>query len=130
MSEHQEQTKLLLQLIIYGQPVSMKNNRRLILNRRTGKPMFIKSKNAIQYEKDFLKQILPKHKLNIDHQIKVIVDAYYKSRRPDLDCELIYDCLQKNGIVKNDRLIIQKVAYKRLDKENPRVEILIMKADK
>jgi len=109
-----------MRFTILGQPVSMKNSRQFI---RPG--LIIKSKKALQYEKDFLAQIPPKFKLNIESKVMVKVIAYYGSRRPDLDCELICDCLQKGGVLKNDRQIMEKYFIKRLDKDNPRADIEI-----
>lgn len=114
-----------IKFTVYGQPVSMKNGREIVRNKRTGKPISIKSKEARQYVSDFLIQIPYRYKIKIDVPVKVTIRAYYTSMRPDLDCELIYDCLQKGGVLKNDRLIEDKHSQRRVDKENPRCEITI-----
>jgi Holliday junction resolvase RusA-like endonuclease len=87
--------------------------------------MSIKSEEALSYAESFLIQIPRKARICIDVPVKVSVIAYYSSRRPDLDCELIFDCLEKGGVLKNDRLIHHKDMMKGLDKENPRAEIRI-----
>lgn len=112
-------------LEILGQPVSMKNGRQIVTNKATGKKMSIKSPEALQYEEDFLKQVPGQLKICIDEPVKVSIVAYYASRKPDLDCELICDLLQKSGILKNDRLIHEKHFIKRLDRDNPRCDIRI-----
>ena len=118
-------TPVHMEFIVLGQPVSMKNRRRNFVHRYTGKSMSIKSPEAMQYEEDFLKQIPPKFKLSIKSKVRVKVVAYYASERPDLDCELICDCLQKGRVLKNDRQIVEKYFIKRLDKDSPRAEIEI-----
>jgi len=120
-----------IQFTIYGQPVSMKNGRRIVKSKRTSKMMFIRSQKALDYERDFLKQLNHDPKFprfqSISIPVSVNIWAYYSSRRPDLDCELICDCLEKSGILVNDRLIHEKHFFKALDKENPRAEITIRK---
>ncbi len=112
-----------ISFIIYGRLVSMKNSRRIIFHK--GKPRLIKSKEALQFTRDFKKQVTSKIKLNITCLMRVIVRVYYDNHRPDLDTELIYDCLEKNGIIENDKLIHEKHSYKNYSKNNPRVEIEI-----
>ena len=55
--------------------------------------------------------------------VKLTATIYYRSEASDLSDELACDCLQKAGIVKNDRLIEEKHLYRQTDKENPRVEL-------
>ena len=59
--------------------------------------------------------------LPVKVQCGVILEIYYRDMRSDVDGELFYDCLQKAGIVVNDRLIRTKLVYGSVDKENPRV---------
>ena len=62
----------------------------------------------------------------IEDDIELIVDVWYKSRRPDLEIELIQDIMQ--GIIyKNDRQIKKKIAERFLDRDNPRARIRIKK---
>ena len=46
--------------------------------------------------------------------------VYYVDRRRDLDVALIQDCLQKAGIIKNDRQVQEIHAFRKIDKLNPR----------
>jgi len=112
--------------VIYGEPASAKNQRRLV--RIGGQPRLIKSKKALDYQKHFLEQAEP---LKLDPLIEgdcaLIVDVYYASRRPDLACvDLIQDLLQ-NICYANDRQVKASQSIWNLDKENPRARIRIRK---
>jgi len=58
---------------------------------------------------------------------EVALDAviYYASQRPDLDVSLLMDCIQKCGLLTNDRQIREKHIYHAIDKLNPRCEFTI-----
>jgi Holliday junction resolvase RusA-like endonuclease len=114
---------------VFGTLPSMKNQRRIVTNRRTGKPFSIKSKVAEAYETSFLHQI--RHKaaqepLSGDLSIKVRV--WYPTKRNDLDIEFLKDLLQKGNIVENDRQFVHQEAWKGIDRENPRVIFTIYQA--
>jgi Holliday junction resolvase RusA-like endonuclease len=107
---------------IYGQPYSKCNSRQLI---PYPKPRIIKSKNALQYEKDMLTQIKkPRQPLFIE-PVKLTITIWYKSKRPDLDITLIMDILEKANIYQNDRQVYEQHIYKRFDKTNPRTDIKV-----
>lgn len=128
-----------MKLTIFGQPVSKANSRQAVVDRKTGRMMFIKSKAGLAYEKSAVRQIkmfinspqggrtwtndLPSP---ITGDLVFHGKLYYKTRRPDLDESLILDCLQKAGLIENDRQIKEKHVYHFLDKENPRAEILLL----
>jgi len=111
-----------LSLIIFGEPASKANSRRMVYVR--GKPMFIKSAKALAYAKSFKQQATPTAKL--DGDVAVHITIYYASRRPDLDESLILDLLQDVAYT-NDRQVKEKHIYWGLDKENPRCEIKVEK---
>ena len=111
-----------LSLIIFGEPASKANSRRMVYVR--GKPMFIKSAKALAYAKSFKQQATPAAKL--DGDVAVHITIYYASRRPDLDESLILDLLQDVAYT-NDRQVKEKHIYWGLDKENPRFEIKVEK---
>ena len=112
---------------VYGAVQSKANSRKLVLNRKTRKPMFIKSKSALQFEKDFSLQcpnlkekIIPK-----SEDVAVEVKVWYPSWRNDLDCSLIFDGLESR-IIENDRQIKQMQLYHMgVDKKNPRCEVKV-----
>ena len=88
--------------------------------------MSIKSKEALQYEKDFLKQITGEAKQkwgSLERSLRLDAVVYYRSRRSDLSVELLKDLLEKAGVVKNDRYICEEHLWAFVDKDNPRVEM-------
>ena len=111
-----------LSLIIYGEPASKSNSRRLFSIR--GRPAVIKSSKALAYAKMFKQQCFRKKLLEGD--VAVHMTIYYASRRPDLDESLILDLLQDVAYT-NDRQVKEKHIYWGLDKINPRCEIKVEK---
>lgn len=110
-------------LRIFGEPASKSNSRRLIL--RGNKPRIIKSNKALQYADLFRLQVRIRPNL-LEGDLSISMIIFYYSRRPDLDESLILDLLQ-GRIFHNDRQIKEKHIYHRLDKTNPRTEIIIKK---
>lgn len=108
---------------IYGEPASKANSRRLVMNRKTGRPMFVKSQKALNYLSSLLRQI-PLREPLMAGELAVTLHIYYASHRPDLDESLILDGLQ-DRIYENDRQVREKHVYHCIDKQNPRTEILI-----
>ena len=114
---------------IKGQPHSKANSRRLVYFGK--RPAFIKSPQAIEYEKLFaaqcpvLEPIIPYNKKD-KQNVAVHMTIYYASRRPDLDESLILDCMQ-GRIYENDRCVKEKHIRWGLDKDNPRSEIRVIK---
>jgi Holliday junction resolvase RusA-like endonuclease len=106
-----------------GSLPSMKNQRRIVLNKATGKPFSIKSKKAEDYATSFMYQIgqkCPKKPITADLSLRVRV--WYPSKKNDLDIEFLCDLLEKTGIIANDRQIKHKEAtHCGVDKVNPRV---------
>ena len=108
---------------IIGEPQSKANRRRKVVNARTGKPMFIKSEKALAYVSAVQLQA-PRPKGLLHGPLAAFITIYYASERPDLDESLILDALQ--GIIyRNDRQIKEKHIYRRLDRTNPRADIMI-----
>lgn len=122
-----KQTNAKLMVKISGEPCS-KANSRIMIFRKNGRPRSIKNKAAQDYVESFLKQVIA---LRVQSPFisgeDVILNCwiYYASYRKDLDESLIMDCLQKSGILKNDRQIKEKHIYHRIDKEAPHTIILI-----
>jgi Holliday junction resolvase RusA-like endonuclease len=108
-----------VRLVVYGQLYSMKNSK--IFGR-------FKHPKARAFERDFALQVKPKQRVNmgdVDHPLRSQVTVYYPSHRQDLDCALVYDCLQSAGVIANDRFITEKHEYRKVDPYEPRVEITI-----
>jgi Holliday junction resolvase RusA-like endonuclease len=107
-------------LTIYGECVSMKNSRQ-----KTSWGGIIKSDKARQYESDIIAQVKTLPKL-LEGELSVTMHLYYTTQRPDLDGDLILDCLQ-GRIYQNDRQVREKHLFHGIDKVNPRAEIEIKK---
>lgn len=115
-------------LNIQGQPPRKSNSRRIVTNRKTGKPMVVKSKEALAWMEAAAWQIPDEAKCNVgrpDQLLRIELFVRYKTRQPDLSTELILDMLQKAGVIKDDRYVFEKAEYKQIDKENPGVDLVI-----
>jgi len=109
------------QTIIFGEPCSKANSRRLVKSKQ-GRPLFIKSAKALAYVKSFAEQC-PVLEEMFEDDVEVSIKIFYASRRPDLDESIILDELQ-NRVYVNDRQVKKKViVWGGVDKENPRAEI-------
>jgi Holliday junction resolvase RusA-like endonuclease len=115
------QTRITLTLL--GELASKANSRKLITHH--GKPRFIKSEKALEWERIAHLQVPPDHRLMLLGPICLTATIYYASNRPDLDESLLMDALEHVGIYKNDRQIVEKHMYKRIDPGNPRVEVMV-----
>ena len=120
-----ETKKPLLTFTIRGHLVSLKNSRNVALNRKTGQLFPVKNAKIAQFEQDFLLQCPKYREPHFTEDVGVKVAVYYPSRRQDLDCALIYDLLQKSGIVKNDRQVKTKQETWHLDSKNPKVVVTV-----
>lgn len=88
--------------------------------------LVIKSKGALEFEEIAILQLKQQYKEKpIELNVFLDLTIYYPSKRSDLSPELFFDCLQKAGTLLNDRQIYGYTAYKKFDKENPRVECTI-----
>lgn len=118
-----------VRFIIEGQPCSKSNSRRLVTHPRTGRAMFIKSKEALAYAKAAEPQI-PKLLALMLGPVRVSIKIFYASERPDLDPSLILDAMQ-GRIYANDRQVREMHLYHAVDRRNPRavVEIEPLQAD-
>lgn len=109
-----------LRLTIYGHCYSLKNSKMLAHSRT------IKHAKARQFEKDFQAQCPRSAMLAIGspkQHITAYVAVYYPSFRQDLSVEIVFDQLQKCGVVQNDRWIRTQHLQAFVDAKNPRVEI-------
>lgn len=118
-----------IELTVLGKPPRKSNSRRIVVNRRTGKPMLIKSKDALQYTRDFAKQVPECLKLGLGSKeipIAVMGAIYYPWWwRGDLSGELILDCLEATGVLSDDRYVVRQTWLKRCDKERPRCDLVV-----
>ena len=108
--------------VILGEPASAKNQRRIVFV--GGKPRIIKSKKALDYSMAFELQC-PVLEPLIDDHVCVLIDVFYKSRRPDLAAiDLLADLLQGKVYI-NDRQVKASMSIWNLDKKNPRTRIRV-----
>ena len=121
VSALQSKEKRVLSLKIQGQPYSKANSRKLVTVR--GKPRFIKSDAARRYVTDFQIQC-PRLDPLLEGDLAIWITVFYASRRPDLDVSLILDAAE-GFLYKNDRQVREMHLDWRLDRENPRSEIVI-----
>jgi Holliday junction resolvase RusA-like endonuclease len=123
-SDDTQQLQALVQ-IIFGEPASKSNSRRLV--RFGGMSRLIKSEKALNYSDMFKQQCRPLATL-MTGDLRITLHIFYASRRPDLDESLILDLMQ-GLIYENDRQVKERHAYWGLDPLNPRTEILIERID-
>jgi len=112
-----------LSQIIFGEPASKANSRRVV--HYGGMSRLIKSKKALSYS-DVFKQQCGKLPTLMTGDLRVTLHIFYASRRPDLDESLILDLMQ-GLIYENDRQVKERHCYWGLDPDNPRSEIIIEK---
>lgn len=112
-------------------PISKKNSQQIMVNRATGRPFIMPSKNFVQYQKDAL-WFIPKLTKPIDYAVNVKCLFYMPTRRKcDLTnlLEAIDDIMVKSGLLADDNFTIieshdgSRILY---DKENPRTEVQIV----
>lgn len=112
---------------ILGELASKSNSRQIV---RFGSRMGVrKGDDALAWVKGCLLQ-LGRCPTTYGGPVAMQVFAYYKDNRRDLDIALLQDCLQDKmgkakfgaGIIVNDRQIKEIHAFRRIDKDRPRVE--------
>ena len=116
---------ILFSTTISGNLPSSKNRRRLIPGKGGRRPLIIKSADCLRYEQMFLSHITAKQRIGYDGPVSVKVRVWYQSRRSDLSTELLFDLLQKSGVILNDRQVHHVESFKGLDRENPRVHLTV-----
>lgn len=90
-----------------------------------------KTTGAKSYETSFILQCRKYRNANIDCDFNFEIDVYYPSRRADLDNSLkaVLDLLQLVRAIKNDNRTQQIIARRHIDKNDPRIEFSITKAN-
>lgn len=122
-------------LTLYGRPYTKKNSARILKNQKTGAPFVKPSANYEAYEKNCLAQIPHCMRLFINEPVNVRC-VYWMPTRHKVDLvnllEATADILVKAGLLQDDNAQIiashdgSRVRY---SKENPRVEIVITRAE-
>lgn len=117
-----EKWKKGLRIVVNGNVPSKSNSYGI---RKGGKGLY-KKKHLKDYERGFYLQVNRCPKI-IKSSFKIYLKVFYGSNRPDLDnsLKIILDCLQKKGIIRNDRDCEMIIAIKGLDRKNPRIEMYL-----
>jgi hypothetical protein len=136
-----------IRFTILGQAASKANSRKIVdvPDGKGGKRrLFAKSKEALTFEREALRQIPPAARQRIDGPVRVTLRIWYATERPDLDESLVLDVLQDRwvrpklpmggtgermlgqaGVYRNDRQVREKHVFHGIDRKNPRVEVLV-----
>lgn len=119
-----------MQVTILGQVPSQKNDKRMAINRSTGKPFPVTSKAVKAWQLSAHQQLTSQYSGTADSKVCIAYQFYVKDdRRRDLDNMIATcnDALVKAGLLEDD--CWQKLsiggADAEIDKENPRVELFI-----
>jgi Holliday junction resolvase RusA-like endonuclease len=132
-----------IRFTIIGEPASKSNQRKIVTI--ANRPSVIKSAKARDFERSALYQIPVWARQRLEGPVRMSCKIYYASERPDLDESLILDILQDRwgrtkpnnpiipskrylvqpGVYRNDRQVRERHVYHAIDKQNPRVEIII-----
>ena len=94
-----------------------------------GRGNFYKKQEVKLYEADFHLQTALVKKHTFDKKDNLFVEYFFYLRNMGQDADnvekTVNDCMQKCGIIENDKRIIKHTATKISDRINPRVEISI-----
>lgn len=122
-----------MKLTITGDCPSKKNNKRIVTNKKTGKPFIISSERHNSWEENALfelKQQFDGYKVT---QYPITLTAIFyngSKRRKDLDNQIssVLDVLVKAEVLEDDNVNFidsLQIQYGGVDKEAPRVEIFL-----
>ena len=120
-----------LKIEILLNPITKKNSSQIIMNKKTGKPFIVPSKQFKRYENECGLFLTRYRNLNIDIRVNVKCIYYMKKRyKVDLNnlLESTTDVLVNYGVLEDDNSSIvaghdgSRVMY---SKDNPRTEIYI-----
>jgi len=111
---------------VLGHLQSMKNRR---IPSRRNPYITLPNAGAVSFERDFLLQVPATYrdlKLGTPQlPLRAEIHVWYPTLKNDLDCALVYDLLQKAGVIANDRYIREKHEFAGIDPANPRVMVRI-----
>jgi Holliday junction resolvase RusA-like endonuclease len=83
----------------------------------------MKSEKALSFVDSVKEQVAPLPEL-LEGELSATIHIWYRTQRPDLDESIILDALE--GLVyKNDRQVREKHVYHAIDKEHPRVRVIL-----
>lgn len=122
-----------MKLVVHGNVKAKKNNKQMMLNRKTGKMFPMTDKATTDYMKDAVAQLKEQFKdyKITNYPILVQMVFFYPTKhRKDIDnsATTILDCMKTAGIIEDDDVTHVNEIYcffGGYDKEDPRVEILL-----
>lgn len=129
-----------IELVYHGVVYSKKNSKRIIVNRRTGRPQIISNQRAREMEvamaKEFQAQMAEtKWEADTNTIYKVTIYIWAKDRtRRDLDNQAtsILDALVAAGVIPDDSMkyvISLQVEFMGVDKNDPRARVIVNKEE-
>lgn len=122
-----------MKLVVKGNVKAKKNNKRVVYNKKTGKPFIMTDKITDDYIKSAVAQLKEQFAdLKItNYPINIQMVFYYETKhRKDIDnsTTTILDCMKDAGVIEDDDVTHVNEIYSYFagyDKENPRVEIYL-----
>lgn len=120
-----------MNIVIPIEPKTKKNSQQIIVNRSTGRPMLIQSKEYIAYEKECMRYIGGEYRQQINRPVNIKALFYRKThRRVDITNlnSALHDVLVRAGVLADDNaniVVSTDGSRVRYDKEHPRTEIEI-----
>lgn len=112
-----------VRLVIYGEPASKANSRRIVP--RGEKFASIKSQRAMDWLVLAGRQVPRRSTVPFPKgELVAFFRIHYRTQRPDLDESLVLDFLQ-GRVYGNDRQVRERHIYHHIDADNPRVELVI-----
>ena len=119
-----------MKIVIPGEPRTKKNSQQILINKATGRPFIMPSKEYKAYEKHCALYV-PKLKIPINYPVNIQC-LFYRSTKRRVDLinllECVADVLTTYKVISDDnRNVMYSVDGSRvfLDRDNPRVEIYI-----
>jgi Holliday junction resolvase RusA-like endonuclease len=115
---------------IYGHPPSKANSYKIRGNSLGKAQKVVEYEEAFRLQVNAIRSIGLLTKETIEGEFYLELDVYYKDNRSDLDnsAKVILDCLQANGVIRNDRNLTRLVMTKKVDKDHPRIEFTLTNA--
>lgn len=113
---------------LLGHAVSV-NKSRVSFTGADGKTKTVKTSEAASWAKLMDEQLRAQwgRMLPVECEVFVLMDFYFSSNRGDYNngSKAVEDALEKAGILRNDRLIRRGTITKHVDRNRPRVEVVI-----
>lgn len=116
-----------LHLTIEGVPVSQKNNKRILRNRRTGKRFIGSSTKVLSWKADAIRQLKRQWRgpklIGVVHVHLLIFQGKGQSIDADNAMSSAFDAMEKAGVVRNDYQFATGSWERCRDWGRPRIEI-------